>query len=336
MFETEKEMFEGADVLREFDFSITKKIAKEIGSKRIIFAGMGSSVLFPARQAKSRAFELNIKNRVEACVASDLLSYNDFSDSYVFLCSNSGMTKETILLQEHIKKKGARYAAVTAVKDSILAKRCKNKIIMQCGFEKGVAATKSVIEQGLILDSLIINLAKEQGRKISLKKIGSYAAKAAENIKNNINTSVPKNMLNALADASSLYFIGRSTGVADEITLKAHELVRKSAFFYPDTHIVHGIEESIESNPIILFEPEKFRKFLGDFKSFSKRTNCRLFGISSRKIIEGIKISSTPYFENYCLLAAGWGLLRKIAKRLDLNIDKPKKVLKVGNPYRPR
>ena len=68
-------------------------------------------------------------------------------------------------------------------------------------------------------------------------------------------------MLDALADAHFIYFIGRTTGVADEIALKAHEIARKSAFFYPDTHIVHGIEESIESNPIVLFEPSKFKKF---------------------------------------------------------------------------
>ena len=334
MFETEKEMLESADVLKKFDFDVTKNLAKEIGSKRIIFTGMGSSILFPANQAKNRAFELNIKNRVEVYFASELFSCNDFSDTYVILCSNSGRTKETILLLEHIKKKGAKYAAVTAVLDSVLAKRCKNKIIMQCGFEKGVAATKSVIEQGLIFDSLIFNLARDQGKKISFKKIKGLLVSASKNILKNINVNVSDNMLNELANASSLYFAGRATGVADEITLKAHEITRKSAFFYPDTHIVHGIEEAIEANPIILFEPTKFKKFIGDFRSFSKRANCKLFGVGSHKIIKGIKIKSTPYFENYCLLAGGWGLLRSIAKKLDINIDTPKKAVKVGNPYK--
>ena len=334
MFETEKEMLESADVLKSFDFSLTKKIAKEIGSKRVIFTGMGSSVLFPAKQAKNRAFELNIRNRVEEFFASELLSCKDFSDTFVMLCSNSGITKETILLQEHIKKMGAKYMAITAVPDSVLAKRCKDKIIMQCGFEKGIAATKSVIEQGLILDSLIFNLAKNQGKRINFEKMNKYLVSASRNILWNINANVPSNMANSLANASSLYFIGRTTGVADEITLKAHEIARKSAFFYPDTHIVHGIEESIESNPMVLFEPDKFKKFIGDFTSFSKRINGTLFGIDSHKIIEGIKIKSTPFFENYCLLAGGWGLLINIAKKLKIDIDNPKKALKVGNPYK--
>src|SRR3989338_1135002 len=334
MFDTEKEMLESADVIKNFDFDITREVAREIGTKRVIFTGMGSSVLFPAKQAKSRAFELNINNRVEEFFASDLLSYNDFSETYVLLCSNSGMTKETILLLEHIKKKEAKCVAVTAVPDSILAKRCKDKIIRQCGFEKGIAATKSVIEQGLILDSLVLNLAKNQGKRINFEKMNKYLVSASRNILWNINANVPSNMANSLANASSLYFIGRTTGVADEITLKAHEISRKNAFFYPDTHIVHGIEESIESNPIILFEPAKFKKFIGDFTSFSKRINGTLFGIDSHKIIEGIKIKSTPFFENYCLLAGGWGLLINIAKKLKIDIDNPKKALKVGNPYK--
>ena len=334
MFDTEKEMLESADVIKNFDFNITSKLAKEIGSKRVVFTGMGSSVLFPARQAKSRAFELNINNRVEEFFASDLLSYNDFSGTYVLLCSNSGMTKETILLLEHIKKRKAKYAAVTAVPDSILAKKCKDRIIMQCGFEKGVAATKSVIEQGLILDSLVLNLAKNQGKKINFGKIKRYANDASKSILRNINANVPNNMVNDLANASSIYFIGRKTGVADEITLKAHEIARKSAFFYPDTHIVHGIEESIESNPIVLFEPSKFKNFIGDFTGFSKRINGNLYGIDSKRLIGGVKIKSTPYFENYCLLAAGWGLLKNIAKKQNINIDKPRKAVKVGNPYK--
>ena len=334
MFETEKEMMESADVIKRFDFSITSKLAKEIGSKRVVLAGMGSSILFPAQNAKNRAFELNIKNRVEVYFASDLFAYNDFSDTYFILCSNLGMTKETILLHEHIKKRKGECLVITTVPDSTLAKRCRKKIIMQCGFEKGVAATKSVIEQGLILDSLMLNLAKNQGKRIDFKKMKRLLVNASKNISWNINAKVPDRMVDALADASSLYFAGRTTGVADEITLKAHEIARKSAVFYPGTHIVHGIEESIESNPIILFEPSKFKNFIGDFKNFSKRTNCKLFGIDRETIIEGIKIKSTPFFENYCLLAGGWGLLRVVAGKLNIDIDKPKKALKVGNPYK--
>jgi len=295
MFQTEKEMIESIDIIKNFNLDLTKKIAKEIGNKRVIFTGMGSSVLFPANNAKNRAFELNIKNRVEVYFASDLLSVNDFSDTYVILLSNSGMTKETILLQEHLKKKKKRkYIAVTAVQGSILAKRCKEKIIMQCGFERGVAATKSVIEQGLILDSLILNLAKNQGKKIDSGKIEKSLVESSKSMLYNINVNAKKNIIDALANSSAIYFVGRTNGVAQEITLKAHEITRKSAFFFPDTHIVHGIEESIEADPIVIFEPSKFEKFIDDFKRFSERTNCKLFGVDNKKIIDGVIVKTTP------------------------------------------
>ncbi|MBI2130630.1 SIS domain-containing protein [Candidatus Woesearchaeota archaeon] len=336
MFQTEKEMLEGAGVLRGFDFEATKAVAGEIGRKRIIFAGMGSSILFPGKQARSRASELNLPNRVEAYFASELLQYKDFRDTHVFLLSNSGMTKETIMLLAHLKKKGAGFTGITAVNDSILAKKCNSKIIMGCGFESGVAATKSVMEQALLLDSIIFHLAQKQNRKINFRSIDRSLKDASNKVISNIGLKLPKNALNSLARADSIYFVGRDTGVLDEISLKAHEIARKNAFFYPDTDIVHGIEESITPGPLVIFEPSKFRRFLGDFKRFSKSADCSLFCVDSHRSpgINALRIKSNDIFHNYCLLAAGWGILRNIANRLHINMDMPKKAVKIGNPYR--
>lgn len=336
MFQTEKEMLEGADVFRGFDFEETKSLAEQIGQKRIIFAGMGSSILFPGKQARSRASELNLPNRVEAYFASELLQYKDFKDTHLFLLSNSGMTKETIMLLAHLRKKGARFTGITAVSDSILAKKCKSRIIMGCGFESGVAATKSVMEQALILDSIILHLARKQNRRMKFGGPGRSLRDASNKIAHNIGLKLPKNALKSMVQADSIYFIGRDTGVLDEISLKAHEIARKNAFFYPDTDIVHGIEESITPGPLIIFEPSKFRKFLSDFKRFSKSADCSLFGVDSHKSpgINALRIKSNDIFHNYCLLAAGWGILRNISNRLHINMDRPKRAVKIGNPYR--
>ena len=336
MFQTEKEMLEGAEAFRAFELDETKALAEEIGGKMVIFAGMGSSVLFPAKNAKSRAFELGIKNKIEAFFASELLGYKKFQDTYFILLSNSGMTKETILLLNHLKKTKTKFAAVTAVADSVLAKKSKNKVILGCGFESGVAATKSVMEQALILDSLILNIAKEQGIKTNFRKLKKSFINTSKEILFNINIQLPEFMLEALSKADSMYFAGMDTGVCDEIALKTHEIARKNAYFYPDTHIVHGIEESIESNPIILFEPSKFKNFINDFKSFSERTGCGLFGVDSRDNsgVDTVKIKSNRIFNNYCLLAGGWGVLRNVANELKVDMDRPKKAVKVGNPYK--
>ena len=336
MFQTEKEMLESAEVFRAFELGEAKALAEEIGEKRIIFAGMGSSILFPTRNAKSRAFELGIKNKADAFFASELLEYKKFPDTFFILLSNSGMTKETVLLLSHLKKARVKFAAVTAVADSVLAKKSKNRIIMGCGFESGVAATKSVMEQALILDSLIWNIAKNQGAKVSFNKLRKSLADTSKKILFNIDLRLPEFVLEPLSKADSLYFAGSNKGVGDEIALKTHEIAGKRAYFYPATHIVHGIEESIRANPLILFEPSKFKNFIGDFKRFSTSTGCGLVGIDSRDNtgIGTVKIKSNEFFNNYCLLAGGWGLLRNVANELRINMDKPKKAVKVGNPYK--
>src|SRR3989344_6929258 len=232
---TEQEMLETEQVCLQFDFNQTSDLASKIGTSRIIFTGMGSSLIFPGKHAKNRAMKLNIANKVEAYFASDLFQYEDFSDTYVFLCSNSGKTKEVILLLEDIKSKGAKCVAITAVPDSILAQRSDEKIILTCGFEKGVAATKSVIEQALVYDSLIYHLAKIQGRDIDFELLKSGLKQTALAIKNNINLRVEDLLLKKLATSKNYYVVGLDNGMAEEITLKSYEIARKIALFYPDT-----------------------------------------------------------------------------------------------------
>lgn len=113
-------MLETGRVCTEFDFKLTAELSRKIGNSRVIFTGMGSSLIFPGKQAKNRALKFNITNRVESYFASDLFQYADFSDTYVFLCSNSGKTKEVILLLDYVKSRGARCVAVTAAAASAI------------------------------------------------------------------------------------------------------------------------------------------------------------------------------------------------------------------------
>ncbi len=332
---TEKEMLESRDVCSNFNFDVTWELAKEIGTKRIILSGMGSSMIFPVKQAKTRSLKFNISNRIEAYFASDLMQYKDFSDTYLFLCSNSGKTKEAILLLEHAKKHGAKCIAVTAVPDSILAKKADQKIVLSCGFEKGIAATKSVVEQALIYDSLIFNLAKNQGKTVDFGLLRKELDETGNQMTRNINLKIDKQILQKLVESHHYFFVGLETGVAEEITLKAYEIARKMALFYPDTHILHGVEEAISGHCAIIFEPTRFQDYLADFQGFSKKTNCTLVGIDKETPIPGLDIEMGTIFRNYCLLAGGWALLRNVANELKLDIDHPLRVRKVGNPYSP-
>lgn len=330
---TEKEMFEAKKVCLNFDFNITKNIAKKIGNKRIIFTGMGSSLLFPGKQAKNGALKFNISNRIEAYFASDLFQYEDFSDTFVFLCSNSGKTKEVIMLLEHIKKRNGKCIAITAVKDSFLAQKCDETIFLTCGFEKGVAATKSVIEQGLIYDSLIFHLAKNQGKKVDFNFLRKELNEAAKFIEENISLEIKNDLLGVLTTSSNYYLVGLDNGVGEEIALKSHEIARKLAIFYPDTHISHGVAESIKKGCLIVLQPSIFDPLFMDFDKFSRKIDSQLIRVDNKSLDHGIKIKINKTFSNYCLLAGGWGLLRNVANKLSLDIDHPEKISKVGNLY---
>ncbi|HBQ50706.1 hypothetical protein A3B42_00835 [Candidatus Daviesbacteria bacterium RIFCSPLOWO2_01_FULL_38_10] len=330
---TEQEMLESKQVMLNFDFNITQDIAQKIGNSRIIFTGMGSSLIFPGKQAKNRALKFNLINKVEAYFASDLFQFTDFSNTYVFLCSNSGKTKEVIFLLDHVQKNGGKCIALTAVANSILAQRANEKIVLTCGFEKGVAATKSVIEQGLVYDSLIFHLAKIQGKNVNFDQLKEELNLAAEAVEKNINAKVDEQLLQALVDAQHYFMVGLENGVAEEITLKSYEISRKMALFYPDTHIVHGPEEGIDEGCAIIFDPQSLQDYIPDFEKFAPKTHATLIGVGNDNLIPGLKVELNEAFRNYCLLSGGWGLLRNIAKKMGIDIDHPVKASKVGNPF---
>jgi glutamine---fructose-6-phosphate transaminase (isomerizing) len=330
---TEQEMLEAKKVCLNFDFNATREIAEQVGTSSVIFTGMGSSLIFPGKQAKNRATKLGITNKVEAYFASDLFQYDDFSDTYIFLCSNSGKTKEVILLLDYAQAHGAKCIAVTAVADSPLAQRADAKIILNCGFEKGIAATKSIVEQGLVYDSLIFHLADNQGKEVDFSALKNDLDAAAGHIENNINSKANSQILPLLVSADHYFVVGLDNGVAEEITLKAFEIARKMALFFADTHIVHGPEEAIDSGCALIFEPTVFEAYLSDFQKFSVKTNCALVGIGGSRLLPGLEIQVNETFNNYCLLAGGWAVLRNVASELDIDIDHPVKVSKVGNPF---
>lgn len=331
--ETEKEMLQSREICNNFDLNKMKSIADRIGNKNIIFSGMGSSLIFPAKNAKHRALELNVTNKIDSYMPIDLFACKDFKDTFVFLCSNSGKTKEIINLLKHAEKYGATCIAITAVGDSMLAKRCKETIVLSGGFEKGVAATKSVVEEALIFDSLILHLAKNQGKGIDIDLMNKKLKEAGDFIYENINLETDKVIIEGLSMSENFFMVGLDDGVAEEITLKAYEITRKVALFYPGTHIVHGVAEAIEGNYAIVFNTTRYADYIKDFEDFSKKTNCRVIGVDRNGGIKGLKIKMNEEFSDYCLLSGGWCILLNVAKNLDIDVDHPRKASKVGNPY---
>jgi glucosamine--fructose-6-phosphate aminotransferase (isomerizing) len=84
----------------------------------------------------------------------------ELSKMAVFCASNSGRTKEVVLLAQKLKDlNNTNRFGLSANPDTLLEKACEETFVLTCGWEQAVAATKSVIEQALFYESIIRHIA---------------------------------------------------------------------------------------------------------------------------------------------------------------------------------
>jgi glucosamine--fructose-6-phosphate aminotransferase (isomerizing) len=133
-----------------------------------------------------------------------------------------------------------------------------------------------------------------------------------------------------------IYFAGRNNGVVEELTLKTNEITRKKSDFLEGTYAVHGIEEVMDKNELVIIvepfesEEEKFKECLID------GVNMNVVAISTRETqFPTIRIPDGKEYKEYVELAAGWNVLVEIGIALGIDLDKPTRARKVGNEYLP-
>ncbi len=199
--------------------------------------------------------------------------------------------------------------------------------LLICGKENAVAATKSVIEQGLFYDSLlrIVKGEKMEGLK-------ELAKKTEEALTLKIDPAITE----IISKASMIYFAGRNNGVAEELALKTNEITRKKSAFLEGTFAVHGIEEVMDKSEVLIWiepfetEMEKFKECL------VKGVGMNIIAVSSKKtMFPTIIIPDGGQYAEYVQLAAGWNILVETGISLGINLDKPTRARKVGNEYIP-
>ena len=110
-----QEMMGTVPTVEKFNPDCTKEIAEKVAKAgRLFFSGEGSSRIFPsknaARKAKTWGLDLNLQTEG----ARQAAQY-DLSKFAVCLASNSGRTKETLMLAHQLKEAGHQeYFGVTA------------------------------------------------------------------------------------------------------------------------------------------------------------------------------------------------------------------------------
>jgi glutamine---fructose-6-phosphate transaminase (isomerizing) len=321
-----REMMETPDIVRNFDPGVAGKFTGAVKSRRGLFlTGEGSSRIFPAKRAIWASLKWDFSRPVTTEGSTQAEEYN-LKEFAVFAASNSGQTKEVIRLATMLKKQnhGAVFG-LTANPATKLEELADKTHILKCGKEDAVAATKSVVEQGLFYDALLRKL-----HGVKMEGLDEFAVKTEDALTLKIDNGITE----IIKKATKIYFAGRNTGVAEELALKTNEITRKKSDYLEGTFAVHGIEEVMDKSEVLIWiepfpaEQEKFNECL------VQGVGMNIIAVSTKKtMFPTIIIPDGGEYSEYIQLAAGWNILVETGISLGIDLDKPERARKVGNEY---
>ena len=320
-----QEMMGTVPTVAKFDPDCSKFVADSVRKTgKILFSGEGSSRLLPAKNSRRVALRWGLDVNVQIEGSHQAEGY-DLSNFTVLVDSNSGRTKEALMLAKKLQAEGHKACyALSANPDTPIRQACVDGHVLGCGWEEAVAATKSVIEQGLFCESIFWHLAGKD-MKPALKGLSRKLQTA-------LTLRVPAEVVKWVKGAHTIYFSGYNDGVAEELTLKTNEITRRKSDFLEGTYAVHGIEEVMQEGDIVfLVDPieSEYDKFLTVFKG----AGVHVVAISTKKtpFERTIIVPDAGELQPYVYLCAGWNILVEVGISDGINLDKPERARKVGN-----
>jgi len=317
-----QEMMGTVDTIRKFDPQCSAAVARAAAEKgHLLLSGEGSSRIMPAKNAIRKAMAWGVKEYIHTDGAHQACEYK--LDNYaVVLASNSGRTKETLMLANKLKTDGNELRfGLTANENTPLEAACKSTHVLACGWENAVAATKSVVEQVLYNESIVRNLA---GKQMDVKGL-------ADKVETALTLPVDKQIVEWATGAKTIYFAGLNDGVAEELTLKTNEITRRKSDFLEGTYALHGPEEVMEDGDIV-FVVEPIESEYEKYKTVFGGANVHVVAISPKQTpFTTILVPDAGDLQQYVDLCAGWNVLVEIGLALGINLDKPSRARKVGN-----
>ncbi len=190
--------------------------------------------------------------KCDVILAGEFKEHADFVDrnSVVIAISQSGETADVLEAVREAKKKGAKILSILNAAGSTLARESDLDLLLNCGPEVGVAATKSftaqVVVGNLVVDRLV-------GRK---NGNGEQTTRAVEEALGT--EEVVKQIAGLYKDRSDFYFIARGYHypLALEGALKLKELSYIHAEGMPASELKHGTLALIEEGtPVVVINP---------------------------------------------------------------------------------
>jgi glucosamine--fructose-6-phosphate aminotransferase (isomerizing) len=320
-----REMMETAGVVGGFDVQQTTGVASRIAAAgRLLLTGEGSSRIFPAKHAIRRALQTGLNVSIFTDGSRQAAGY-DLSGMAVFCASNSGRTKEIVLLAQKLTAEGNQNVyGLTANNGTKLEDACGETFVLTCGWEQAVAATKSVVEQALFYESILRNIDGSAG-SLELTAL-------SEAVNGALTMTIDRAIVDAAIAAPTIYFAGYNDGVAEELTLKTNEITRKKSDYLEGTYAVHGIEEVMEKEDIV-FVIDPIDEEIGKFQEvLVQGVGLQVVAIANRETpLPTIVVPDAGELSPYVYLCAGWNLLVEIGLASGIDLDKPTRARKVGN-----
>ena len=322
------DMLAAPDVVAGFDPSVVAPIAQAVrDTGRLLLTGEGSSRLFPAKHAiklaRQRGYGLQLHTEAGCqSQAYDLLGWA------VLAASNSGRTAEVIQLFKQLQNAGHdKRFSVAAFADSMLQQSANHGVVLGCGAEGAVAATKSVIEQALVVQAVIEAACADQRLTGQLSGL-SIAMRQA------LTLDIPADLTARVTQSPVIYWAGPNDGVAEELTLKTNEITRKPSDFLEGTYAAHGVEEVMNAGDVVLWiDPIEDQEAKFD-EVLVQGVGVNVIAISTRQTrFPTIQVQAVDDLTGYVYLCAGWNVLVEAGLALGVDLDKPQRARKVGNAF---
>lgn len=323
-----RDMLATPNVARKFDcrrMADTARTIRDVG--RLLLTGEGSSRIFPAKSAMAWAMAQGLPVQLATEAGRQAREYS-LADWAVFALSNSGRTAEVIGLFQELQQAGHphRYS-LTAFAGSKLESLASLGYVLCCGEEGAVAATKSVLEQALFYRALLEHCAGS----CTLEDRRNELADAMEAA---LTLDIDPALTQRIAAAGTIYWAGRNNGVAEELTLKTNEITRKHADFLEGTYAVHGIEEVMNPEDVLIWV-DPYPEFETKFADvLSKGVGLSIIAIADRETaFPTLRIPGAGDLSPFVQMCAGWNILVEVGLLLGINLDKPLRARKVGNEF---
>ena len=267
----------GIHSLNEFNtfFNILKN------SKRIYITGSGTS--YHSALVAKYLFPKIAGMSVEPIMSSEMKFFEDCFDEQTTLIaiSQSGESADVLNAVAFAKEKNARILSIVNTTSSSLVKASDSFIGLNCGYEVGVAATKSFTSQITILYRLLEKFDSTQKITSQLNLVVDAISKILNDQKAVID------ICDKLKDVDHLYILGRGAHypIAKEGALKIKELSYIHAEGVATGELKHGpLALMDESTYVIMINPKDNASVYVDNLSNAseiKSRGAKIIGISN-------------------------------------------------------